>query len=889
MKRLIALLPCLLLMQTTYGQQVVGADTKGEGMWLPNKIKSMHEEKMKEKGMTMDAEDIYDVNNSSIKDAIIRLNGGSCTAEFVSEDGLLFTNHHCAYDLISKHSSEENNYLENGFWAESHEEELKNPGYTASRLVRMKDVTDAVVPAIDTASKRQAQQLKRKIFDSLTSEATADTHFTAEVKSMYHGNEYYLMVYETFKDVRLVGAPSSDIGKFGGDTDNWMWPRHTGDFSVLRVYTGPDGKPAEYSEDNVPYEPKHHLPISLKGYDQGAFSMIMGYPGTTERYLTSHDIRHKMKVEQPTIINAFDKILTNMKNKMDESEEADIKLASEYASLSNYHKYLKGQLKGLKHYDLVGKKASKEKDFLKWVNENEERKAQYGSIFKNVKSSYKQLDSISPGFYYFAYGLFQLDIAGYAYQFNNFRKNLSRLASGDASEEKVDSVANAHKEDVQEFFEDNYLEMEKETLRELLVAYCENVPAEQRPAMLNQLIKNNPGRSVKKTVNNYIDQMYNIPAERRQDLLGYAYRLRKLANRLDQTNGGNSRVDSLAETLGQDIKGYLTQMGAEKAKMGWNKDFTQYAVNTESEQRPDFLNEQLADNPDKATETVIKDYMADVYEKGFLFGNQTALLDTNDVAALLDNPEAKKIRKDPMVKLAENLAPYKSHFSKPSLILDSAKVMDYLSNQPSAWELDNEKFLDFATRLIMHYRMNYIRPYRSSQGAIENELKKYIAGLREWKPEKRFYPNANSTMRLSYGVVEPYYPKDAVFYDYYTTHRGILEKEDPEDEEFDVPKKLKSSIVKKDFGRYAEGANLQLCFLTDNDITGGNSGSPVINGEGHLMGIAFDGNWESMTGDLVVDETVNRTISVDSRYVLFVIDKIANSDHIMEELDVIEE
>ncbi len=856
--------------------QSIGKDTKGEGMWLPIVLEKMHEKEMKQKGMKIDAEDIYNINKGSIKDAIIRLNGGSCTAEIVSEDGLLFTNHHCAYDMISKHSTKENNYLEEGFWAESYEDEIPNENYTASRLVRMKDVTNAVVPVLDTVEGRMKRRVKKQLFDSLKNAATEDTHYNASIESMYHGNEYYLMVYETFKDIRLVGAPPSDIGKFGGDTDNWSWPRHTGDFSVLRIYTGPDGKPATYREDNKPYQPKHHLPISLKGFEKGDFSMIMGYPGNTDRYLTSSAIRHKMKEEEPTIIEVWDVLLENMEEKMEESEEAELKLASLHAGISNYFKYYKGQLKGLKNYDLIKKKAEKEEGFKDWVEKNEKREDKYGDVLNTIEKEYNNIDKVSPGFYYYRYGFRLMQSIRYANRFNQFKNQLQSLKASDAKQNKIDTLVKDFQARAEEFFGDTYVGMQKSTLRDLMVMYGNNVPEDQRPDFFNNLIQRNPGKSIEKTVNDYMDKLFRIPPKRRQDLLGYAIRLHHL-----QKGGVN---DSLAKSLKKDILAYQRKVGSEQARQNFQETLMGFVQMTNQDDLPFAIKKWMEESDEKDPSTVVKDKVQDMFSGG-LFGNESLLTDTSSVKDAFDDLEPEMIKKDPLIKVAKDLEKF-DDLSKESLVFDSSKTMSFLGN-PNTWDLKNEEFLSFGDKMSSFFRMNYARPYRQAKSKINDQMSLFMEGLRKWQDDKVFYPNANSTLRVNDGVIEPYLPKDAVKYRHYTTQKGIMEKEDPEDEEFRVPERLKKLIQEKDFGRYGTDGTLKLCFLTDNDITGGNSGSPVINGNGNLMGIAFDGNWESMTGDLVINESVNRTISVDIRYVLFVIDKFANADHIMNELDII--
>ena len=865
---------------------VQAGDHAGEGMWLPTALKKIHKDKMKSLDIKLDKEDIYAINNSSVKDAIIRLNGGQCTAEVVSGKGLLFTNHHCAYDLISKHSTPDNNILENGFFAGSLDEELTNEGYTASRMVRMEKVTSAIAPVIDTMEGRAARQKQQKLFDSLTEAATADTNYIAEVKTMYHGNEYYLVVYEQFKDIRLVGAPPKDIGKFGGSTDNWMWPRHTGDFSVLRIYTGEDNEPAGISDDNKPYDAPYHLPISLNGYKKGDPAIIMGYPGTTERYLTSYAINHKMEYEEPTIIDAFGAILDNMEEQMNQSEQAELQLTSRHASLSNFYKYNKGQLKGLRNYNLVAKKEEKEEAFMEWVSQKEERQEQYGDVLENIQEGYKQLNGISPGFQYFAYGLSQLDLFGFIFRYNRFYQKLQRLKSQGASQGEIDTAAMQFSQRAKQYFGDTYEAMEKQAMKDLMVKYAENVEAKQRPAALNKLINAHPGQSAKTTILEYLNSAYTIPPKDQLNLMGYAIRLNNLGRKLSGMNN-QGKKDSLLKEAKASVMKYHRHRGMEH--VGYRQQFKNRLLTITQEmdesQWPEFLIDWHAEDPSTPMKKVIKDHIKDIFSGG-LFKQPTLLADSGTTKKVLDGADAGTLLEDPLVKLGGQLKGY-SHFSKDAIVVDSAKTMAFTAN-PSAYRLSNEKMLDLAGSLLRFYRSNYLMPYRKAQQQINKHMETYMQGIRDWKGEKNLYPNANSTMRVSYGAVEPYEPADAKQYEYYTTHKGIQQKHDPSDEEFQVPDVLMKHIKNKNFGRYARSdGELPICFLTDNDITGGNSGSPVINGKGNLMGIAFDGNWESMTGDLVVDESVNRTICVDIRYVLFVIDKLYDSQHIMEELEIV--
>ncbi|NLO51903.1 MAG: S46 family peptidase, partial [Bacteroidales bacterium] len=392
-----------------------------EGMWLPMFVDRLNWTDIQEMGLQLTAEELYSINNSSLKDAIVGLASGSapggyfCTGEMVSDQGLLFTNHHCGYDIIQNHSTIEHDYLTDGFWAMNFSEELSNPNLTASFLVRMEDLNPQILPQLsDTMTGAQRAAKVRELTKDIKDEAAEDGKYDVVVKSFFGGNEYYLFVYETFKDVRLVGAPPSSIGKFGGDTDNWMWPRHTGDFSIFRVYCAPDGSPAEYAEENVPFRPRHHLPVSLKGYKNDDFAMIWGYPGGTDRYLTSYGIDYALEGMNPTIINLFGSSLEVMKSYMDADDAMRIKYASDHAGMANFWKYTIGQSRGLKRLDVKSQKEQIEKDFTNWVNQNPQRKEKYGDVLENIQGGYKQLDGVVSPFYYAAIGSGNVDLLSMA-------------------------------------------------------------------------------------------------------------------------------------------------------------------------------------------------------------------------------------------------------------------------------------------------------------------------------------------------------------------------------------------------------------------------------------------------------------------------------------------
>ncbi|MCB0805792.1 MAG: S46 family peptidase [Bacteroidales bacterium] len=702
-----------------------------EGMWLPMFVERLNYTDMEKMGLNLSADEIYSINNASIKDAIVGLSSDSqptgyfCTGEIVSEQGLMFTNHHCGYDIIQQHSSLEHDYLKDGFWARNFSEELPNEALTASFLIKMDDVTDSIVPFLsDSMSSAErsgkVRELRRKLENSLSEDGT----YNVVVKSFFEGNEYYRFVYQVYTDVRLVGAPPSSIGKFGGDTDNWMWPRHTGDFSIFRVYTAPDGSPADYAEENIPLKPKYHLPISLKGVEKDDFAMIWGYPGSTDRYMTSYGVQFALDHYNPAMIDVLGKRLEIMKEDMDADRDVDIKYASTYAGLANYWKYLIGQSRGVKRLHVVDDKKQLEEAFMNWANADEARKEKYGNALNEIKEAYEANEANIKPLLYYNLGLMGPGIIGFAQTFNQLEQQLENKKE---NPEAPGETAEALKESAKEHFKD-----------------------------------------------------YNAPTD--QKLLAGLYRM--------------------------------------------------FANDIPESQHPEFLkeiNKKYKGDYDK--------FAADVFDKS-VFGS------AEKVNEFLDNPKAKTIAKDP------------------------------------AYILANE---------VMGAMMGSMQAYRASQGGMNEGARLFVAGLREMKPDKVFYPDANSTMRLTYGSVEDYYPADAIHYDYVTHLSGVMEKEDPTNDEFIVEARLKELYDLKDFGRYGtDDGRLVVGFLTTNDITGGNSGSPVINGNGELIGIAFDGNWEAMSGDIAFEPELQRTICVDARYVLFIIDKFAGATNLIDELTIIQ-
>jgi hypothetical protein len=701
-----------------------------EGMWLPMFVDRLNWVDIQEMGLNLTADELYSINNSSLKDAVVGLAGGSapngyfCTGEVVSDKGLIFTNHHCGYDIIQNHSTIEHDYLTDGFWAMSHDEELMNPNLTASFLIRMEDLTSTIVPELsDTLSAADRNKKIREITKDIKEEASEDGKYDVVVKSFYGGNEYYLFVYETYKDVRLVGAPPSSIGKFGGDTDNWMWPRHTGDFSIFRIYSAPDGSPAGYSEDNIPLKPRHHLPISLKGVQKDDYTMIWGYPGGTERYLTSYGIDFALNEKNPAIINILGTALDVMKSYMDADDAMRIKYASDYAGMANGWKYFIGQTKGLKNLDVKAKKEKIEADFTKWVNQNSARKDKYGDVLMNIQTGYSEMEGMVKPMYYSAIGSGNINILSGAGKGNQLAGLLEDKKENKAA---IDETVKSLKEGAGKFFDDYDKDMDADMMKAILHLYQKNLP----PDMLPELFV---------TINDDYD--------------------------------GN--VDA---------------------------------------------------------------YVDEMFEKSFF-------ADKDRLMKFLDKPKLKKLEKDLAYQAANSLQ----------------SVM-----------------------------MMYGQQFNTAQTRVDDGMRLFIAGLREMNPDTKYYPDANSTMRFTYGTVQDYYPADAVHFDYITHLYGAMEKEDPDSEEFIIPEKLKQLYEIKDYGRYGSDGKLIVCFLSTNDITGGNSGSPVMNGNGELIGIAFDGNWEAMSGDIAFEPELQRTINVDIRYVLFVIDKYAGAQNLIDELTIIE-
>jgi len=693
-----------------------------EGMWLPSLVGKLNIQKMNSLGCKLTAEQIYSINHSSLKDAVVALDYGSCTAEIISADGLLLTNHHCGFGEIQAHSSVAHDYLRDGFWAMKHEDELSNPGKTVTFLIRMEDVTDQALKNVTPDMDDQTRAAKvREAASKIEKEAKGASGYDARVRSLFESNKYYLFVSQTFKDVRLVGTPPQSIGKFGGETDNWMWPRHTGDFSMFRVYCAPDGKPAEYSKENVPYHPKYFLPVSLKGVDKNDFTMVMGYPGTTTRYRTSNEVKYTMEVVNEVRITAREAKLNIIRDYMATSQKARIQYASKFARSSNYYKYSIGQNKGLTALNVIGKKQAIEQDFLNWVKINPERKAKYGTSLDTINLAFASRNEKVA----LEYAREALLRGAEIFAFAAKASSLDEALKGE-NQDKISSAVTELRGSLDEYFKDYDSNTDQKIVAALLKLYSQKVNQKYIPGFFSE-----------------------IESKFKGDYNAYAKKL-------------------FAKTI---------------------------------------------------------------------FSDQTTL---------------ESFLKRPNLKVLEN---------------DMA----------------------FVAMRSMFETMNTIsHDLSKTTSKLEKARRLFVAGLNEMNKDKSVYPDANSTMRLTYGTVDGYVPHDATYYNYFTTLKGYAEKGISGDVDFDFPQRLIDLYNAKDFGPYADkDGSLHTCFTSNNDITGGNSGSPVMNGDGELIGIAFDGNWEAMSGDIAYEPELQKCICVDIRFVLWTIDKYAGAGQLVNEMKLI--
>ena len=700
-----------------------------EGMWLLSLLGKNYAE-MQKAGFKLTPEDIYNVNQSCIKDAIVGLGEADspfehfCTGEIISAQGLMTTNHHCGYEKLQKHSTVGHDYLRDGFWAYSMDQELPNPGMTASILVRMEDVTDQILAALSDEMDENERAMAIKTVSKTIEKAAVDASdgkYEAMVVPMFNENQFFLFVHIIYKDVRLVGAPPSSMGKFGGDTDNWMWPRHTCDFSMFRIYTAPDGSPADYAEENVPLKPKHFLPVSNRELKEGDFAMVMGFPGTTDRFLSSYGLAETI-VENQLRYEIRTVKIDILREEMASSQETNIKYASKYAECSNYWKYSDEQNKSLKRLNTMAVKRQIEQEYMDWAKD---KAPKYRNALSLIEKGYADRAEINAARTYVIEGLLiGPDVPLMAYRIGN---TVAMLDDPDYAEVR-ELLVEAINEHAEEFYKD-----------------------------------------------------YNPVTEQRLEAALFQY--------------------------------VFTHMDADR--------MPQFLVDANKKYKGDFSK-----------------YVSDLFKKS-VFASEESF------KKFMQHPSNKKMSKDPLYVVGMSI-------------------------------------------FEAYFELNAEIPKASSDG-LEKGIRDFTDGILQInKDRKLMSPDANSTIRLTYGNVKSYDPRDAVAYNYYTTLDGVLEKEGPVGGEFEVPQRLKQLILDKDYGPYANSkGELRACFVTTNDITGGNSGSPVMDAEGNLIGLAFDGNSESMSGDIDFEENLQRCICLDTRYMLFVIDKYAGAKNLINEMDIV--
>jgi len=689
------------------------------GMWIPSLLEGMNETEMQSLGMKMTVKDIYDINQSSLKDAIVHFNGG-CTSELISEKGLLLTNHHCGYSQIQNHSTLENDYLEHGFWAQNLEEELPNPGMTATIIIRIDDVTEEILKGVTSGMEEETRQrIIQKNISDLSKTYPKESWQEVSIRAFYEGNQYMLFVTEVFKDIRLVGAPPSSIGKFGSDTDNWVWPRHTGDFGLFRIYADANNRPAEYSENNVPYKPRHYFPISLDGVEEGDFTLVFGFPGTTDEYLPAIAVEQIINTLDPNRIEIRDKALAVMDKYMRADPQIKIQYASKFASIANFWKKWTGEALGLEKSNAVGIKRQQEKELTEQIIASG-REDEFGHLLPLFEEYYSEIEPYALAREYFMEIVLRnvdlLRSTFQVYQLTNVYKSRGAQSFLDRRDNLISTLRSQYK---------NYSkEVDREVFEALIELYAEKIPEKFAPGFFKDL-----------DAAKLSEEVY--------------------------THSAFTNFDSVEKILSGDPKDVM-----------------------------------------------------------------------------------KRLEKDPGFRIAKALGD--AYFEKV------APRYDQLEMNISGLERD------------------------------------YMRALMDLSPEDaRIFPNANGTLRVTYGQVKGYSPSDAVYYEPVTHLDGVMEKYIPEDYEFDVPDRLIELYEKKDYGPYAQDGKLAVNFIGTNHTTGGNSGSPVIDAHGNLVGINFDRVWEGTMSDYHYDPEICRNIMVDIRYVLFIIDKYAEAQHLMDELKLV--
>ena len=695
-----------------------------EGMWLPLLLEKLNEKEMKSLGMKISAKDIYSINSGSLKDAIVSL-GGFCTGEIVSNKGLLLTNHHCGFDAVQNHSTLEHNYIREGFWAKNNSEELPNPGLFVTFIIRIDDVTKQVLNGVTSAmSESERQSQVDKNMEALRNTVKKESYQKVLIRGFFENNQYFLFITETYNDVRLVGAPPSAIGNFGKDTDNWMWPRHTGDFSMFRIYASKDNKPADYSPDNIPYTPKKSLTISLNGVKEGDFTMVFGFPGRTTEYLPASAVEQIMTVNDPAKISIREKALGIMDEFMRKDEQVKIQYASKYAGVENAYKKWKGEVLGLTRTDVLSKKKTYETEFQKRALANPQWKTNYGNVLKDLNNAYAEIKPYGYARDYFNEIISKIELFTVAGQ-------LSSLVN--AFDDGGEAAYAKRKKDVIDFLNGFFPEHNTEVDKKLFAALMNMYVTDQEKGNVSPMMK-------------------------------------------EKAMSEAGDFDKLAEKVYKET----TILNAK-------------ALNDKLQQSTsDVINYIRSDNGIKLFNDILRTYQSQVQGK------------LNEIQARINKLQ----------------------------------------------------------RIYMQAQMDVFK-------------------------EKKFYPDANSTLRITYGNVKGYEARDAVRYDFYTYLDGVMEKYKPGDYEFDVPEKLRTLYQAKDYGPYAVNGKLPVCFIAANHTTGGNSGSPALDANGYLIGLNFDRVWEGTMSDINYDPTICRNIMVDIRYVLFIIDKFAGAKHLIKEMNLV--